>query len=137
MALLDDNQTGGSDLTPKSIELLKETTVWMNILGIVGLIGLAYYVFVLIASLQYLLIMGGVLGMFFILIFAVIIGVLLWSFILLLQYSNNIKKFGESGQSSDLERAFAKQKLYWTVLGVFTIVSIVLSLIQVLSAFSV
>jgi len=129
MALLDDNQIEGSDLTPKSVELLKGTTIWMNILGIIGLIGLAYYVILLFTYAQYMLAMGGALGLILVLIGATTIAVLIWSFILLLQYSNNLKKFGESRNSSDLEKAFAKQKMYWTVLGIFTIVSIVLSII--------
>ena len=121
--ILDDSRVG-SELTPKIIQDLKTTSGWLRYLGILGFIVSALAITGIFVTLFSLMGTRGsghyYPGQFFIGMFVMVLflGMVIYLSVLLYQYGNGIRSFIDKGKNYDLEEAFEKQKIYWTVSGV-------------------
>ena len=107
MTTLDEDNLGSEELSQVAIEQMAKSIVWMKVSAIVAaLILLAFFFFNKTFLIQFLPANLLFLSLTFVLVYAV---VLLW------QTGEGFKAYVEKGEAIHLEKAFAKQALFWKI----------------------
>jgi len=127
MSILDENIPTNSFISPRMRATLAGLAPWLRFIGIVGLVfsilALVFTLIMIVAGSS-ILAMSQVPGMaalpgFFFFIYVVIFGFSAYMYYLLFQAGVNLKRFTQADDQIALEEAFAKQKTFWTIVGVF------------------
>ncbi len=128
-------------ITPRSIDMLRQTRPWVLFLGIVGFVSAALIVVaglfalvmaagasiysgppIVVILLLDLVLYGGM---------AILTGIAAW---LLTRYSSSILALMRLRRPIDLEKALEAQKAYWKFAGICAIVSLILALLMMVVA---
>lgn len=143
MSILDENISTNSSISPRMRATLAGLAPWLRFIGIVGLVisilALVFTLIMIVAGSS-ILAMSQVPGMaalpgFFFFIYLVIFGFSAYMYYLLFQAGVKLKRFAQVDDQIALEEAFAKQKTFWTIVGVFMI--IYLAIIAIAFIFSI
>jgi len=135
METLDENNFGKNEISATAIKYLRGTG-WMKFIGILGIIGSILgglsilFVFILLFANGR---MEELVAMYlFMMVLAIgILGVYAYASLQLFQAANYYELYVAAGKSSDLEMAFKKQRQFWLIVVVITIVSLSLYFIAI------
>lgn len=131
MNTLDEREIKEFELNLNARNHLSKTAPWLYLLGIIGLIFTAFILLGLLAYGGLALtgnlppnalgagIMSGIMGFY-----AVYVGIMFYCSFLLLTTGSSYKRFIATGQSAELEKGLNKQRIFWMIMGVTTIVGI-------------
>lgn len=136
MALLDNENIEG-DLTPMILQNMQATSGWMKFVSSSGLImSILYLILMLYTFFSYLNTGLPGLGAFYvgILISIIFLLAMIISFVFLLQYANNLGEYINTKQHKYLEIAFVKQKIYWIIIGIFTVLGLLYTSLVILKS---
>jgi hypothetical protein len=125
-----DNQSFNQSNTGVPQEVMVEmraATPWMKFAAILGFI---YTAFVVIMALV-AIVMGGGYAVIPALVQLAVATVPFFLSLFLWQYASNLKQFTETRSNVNLFTAFVKQKAFWRLWGILTIIFIVLIIIVI------
>ncbi len=126
---MDQPYDSSNEITPASYSYIGQMAGWIKFSAIAAIIGLSLLlVFIFIMSFAG----GSGAGVFAALFLAVILGLCIWLFNVLLQSGNAYSTFSRSRNLHDLETGVRKQKVYWIVVGILTILGLLFGLIGLL-----
>jgi hypothetical protein len=117
--------------SPKTVEYLSATRPWVLFLSVLGFIGAAFAVLVVLGSLAIGLMGEAAFGpeadnisLITALVYVPIVGVYVLFSVLLVRYASAIGRLLNSGRTGDVEDALLKQKMFWKAAGITAIVGV-------------
>ncbi len=96
-------------MTPRMLDIMRQTRVWVLILSILGFIGI---------GLQLIVLLLGRTGAIEILISLLFTAVYAAMMVFLFLYGQRIGQFLRVGDSVSLAEALRMQRIYWTIAGI-------------------
>ena len=134
MSTLDEQMNTGTEITARARSFIQSTSPWLRFIGIFGMV-----ISVLIIIMAFVVIFsGGLLSSLFdqmpgmsgfpLTIFGIIyllLGALMFFLnFLLFKAGNGYKNFVQTNRIESLEDALGRQKTYWTIVGVLTLIGV-------------
>ncbi len=125
MSILDENVSNDGFLTPRMRTALVGMAPWLRFIGLTGLILCSlifiFFVVALIVGISEAVPALGAfaaLPAFAFVFYLAFLALGIYIYYLLFQAGNHLQRFARHGHTSALEDSFAKQKTFWTVIGV-------------------